>query len=118
MAAEDTTVLKVDSRHSPRGEQGQKYLASGKNISMRLWEAVAAGTEEEPVARNYECVGYVISGRAELRLEHGQMIVLEPGNSWVVPKSATHSYKVLEEFTAIEATYPPYQVHGRDQDPG
>jgi quercetin dioxygenase-like cupin family protein len=45
------------------------------------------------------------------------MIVLEPGNSWVVPKGATHSYKVLEDFTAIEATYPPYQVHGRDQNP-
>jgi hypothetical protein len=26
----DTTVHKVDSAHSPKGDQGQKYLASGK----------------------------------------------------------------------------------------
>ncbi len=32
----DTTVIKVGSTHSPKGPQGQKSLASGKNISMRL----------------------------------------------------------------------------------
>jgi hypothetical protein len=31
----DTTVIKVNSTHSPSGPQGQKYLASGKTISMR-----------------------------------------------------------------------------------
>jgi hypothetical protein len=34
----DTTVIKVDSSNSPRGEMGQKYLASGKSLAMRLWE--------------------------------------------------------------------------------
>jgi len=111
----DTTVTKIDSRHSPHGPDGQKYLASGKNVSMRLWDEVPTGEPKPPVARDYECVGYVISGRAELHLEAGQIIVLEPGNSWVVPKGATHTYKILEPFTAVEATYPPYQVHGRDE---
>ncbi|HEX5830421.1 MAG TPA: cupin domain-containing protein, partial [Gemmatimonadaceae bacterium] len=58
-------------------------------------------------------VGYVLDGRARLEVE-GQMVLLEPGNSWVVPKGAEHSYEILETFTAIEATHPPYQVHGRD----
>ena len=31
----DTTVKKVSSTHSPVGEQGQIYLASGKRVSMR-----------------------------------------------------------------------------------
>ena len=59
-------------------------------------------------------MGYVISGRAELTSE-GQTVRLEPGDTWVVPKGAAHSYRILEPFTAVEATHPPYQVHGRDE---
>ena len=109
----DTTIMKVQSKHSPKGELGQKYLASGKNVSMRLWEQTPPGDPRPPVARDYETVGYVISGRAELHLE-GQMVLLEQGDSWMVPKGAAHAYRILEPFTAVEATYPPSQVHGRD----
>lgn len=111
----DTTVIKVQSAHSPTGAMGQKYLASGKNVAMRLWEAEQPAEAKEPSTRDYETVGYVISGRAELHLE-GQMVLLEPGDSWVVPKGASHAYKITEAFTAIEATYPPAQVHGRDEE--
>ncbi|MBD1921080.1 cupin domain-containing protein [Microcoleus sp. FACHB-831] len=110
----DTTVMKVDSNHSPKGELGQKYLASGKTVSMRLWEDEEPDEPKEPAARDYETVGYVIKGRAELHSE-GQVILLEPGNSWTVPKGASHTYKILETFTAVEATSPPAQVHGRDE---
>ncbi len=44
------------------------------------------------------------------------MVLLEPGNSWVVPKGASHTYKILEPFTAVEATSPAAQAHGRDED--
>lgn len=111
----DTSVKKVDSAYSPKGQQGQKYLASGKTVSMRLWENEQPDEPKEPTAREYETVGYVISGRAELHIE-GQVILLETGNSWVVPKGASHTYKILEPFTAVEATSPPAQVHGRDED--
>jgi quercetin dioxygenase-like cupin family protein len=113
----ETTVTKIDSRYSPKGKMGQKYLASGKHISMRMWENQEPGTDEEPHARPYETVGFVISGRAELHIE-GQMVLLEPGNSWVVPEGASHTYRILEPFTAVEATYPPSQVEGRDDPPG
>jgi quercetin dioxygenase-like cupin family protein len=109
----DTTIMKVQGKHSPHGDLGQKYLASGKNVAMRLWENAAPGEPKEAVARDYETVGYVITGRAELHSE-GQMVLLEAGDSWVVPKGATHTYKILEPFTAVEATYPPAHVHGRD----
>lgn len=111
----DTSVKKVDSRFSPTGEMGQKYLASGKTVSMRLWENEQPSEAKPPTARDYETVGYVISGRAELHLE-GQMVLLEPGSSWVVPKGASHTYKILEPLTAVEATSPPAQVHGRDEE--
>lgn len=110
----DTSVKKVNSDYSPKGEMGQKYLASGKTVAMRLWQEEQPNEVKEPTAREYETVGYVISGRAELHLE-GQMVLLETGDSWVVPKGASHTYKILEAFTAVEATSPPAQVHGRDE---
>ncbi|MDQ3396689.1 MAG: cupin domain-containing protein [Deinococcota bacterium] len=110
----DTTVIKVNSNYSPKGEMGQKYLATGKNVSMRLWEDEEPGETKPEVKRDYETVGYVIKGRAELHLE-GQLVVLEPGDSWVVPKGASHTYTILESFTAVEATYPPAAVKGRDE---
>ena len=109
----DTTIIKVDGNHSPKGADGQKYLASGKTVSMRLWEKEAPGSAKPPVRRDYETVGYAIAGRAELTIE-GQTVLLEAANSWVVPKGAEHSYRILEEFTAVEATSPPAEVHGRD----
>ena len=109
----DTTITKVDSRYSPKGHDGEKYLASGKHVSMRMWENEEPGEPKEPAARPYETVGYVLSGRAELHLA-GQTVILEPGNSWVVPEGAEHTYKILESFSAVEATSPPAQVHGRE----
>ena len=113
----DTSVVKLDSSRSPRGPMGEKYLASGVRVSMRLWEAEPATTESEArhceSERDYEVVGYVVSGRAVLHIE-GQSVTLEPGTSYVVPRGARHYYHVLEAFTAIEATSPPAQVHGRD----
>lgn len=81
---------------------------------MRLWENEEPSDGKEPSTREYETVGYVISGKAELHLE-GQMLMLEKGSSWVVPKGASHTYKILETFTAIEATSPPAHAHGRDE---
>ena len=110
----ETTVTKIDSSRSPKGAMGQKYLASGKKVSMRLWEDEAPADAKAPSRRDYETVGYVIRGRAELHIE-GQMVLLEPGDSWAVPEGAMHTYKILEPFTAVEATSPPAQAHARDE---
>ena len=110
----DTTVTKIDSRFSPRGQMGQKYLASGVHVAMRLWEDEPPGDAKPQTRRDYETVGFVISGRAELELE-GQTVLLEPGDSWTVPRAASHSYRILEPFTAVETTSPPASVHGRDE---
>jgi quercetin dioxygenase-like cupin family protein len=109
----DTSVTKVDSKHSPMGEMGQKYLASGVSVAMRLWASEGPGEPKPARRREYETVGYVIGGVAELHLE-GQVVRLEPGDSWVVPKGAEHTYRIIEEFTAIEATHPPAHAHARD----
>jgi quercetin dioxygenase-like cupin family protein len=112
----DTTVIKIDSSHSPRGADGQRYLASGVRVSMRLWQE-EPGAPPVETARDYEVVGYVLKGRAELHVE-GQVVILGSGDSYVVPRGARHSYRILEAFSTVEATSPPAQVHGRDRPPG
>jgi len=72
----DTTVTKVNSDYSPTGGAGQKYLASGKSVAMRLWQE-SPQAHKSASKREYETVGYVIAGRAELEIE-GQVIKLEP----------------------------------------
>ena len=111
----DKSITKVSAATAPRGHMGQKYLASGIRLSMRLWEGESPDTESKAETEaNYETVGYVIAGRAELHIE-GQVVDLEPGDSWIVPKGSRHSYKIVEAFTALEATTPPAEMHGRDQ---
>ena len=109
----DTSVTKVSSGASPEGQLGQKYLASGVHLAMRLWKDEPPAEPLPEVARDYETVGYVIQGKAELHIE-GQMVLLGAGDSWVVPKGSRHTYRILETLTAVEATSPPAQVHDRD----
>lgn len=110
----DTSITKVNANFSPTGKMGQKYLASGVSVSMRLWKEEPAEEQKEFNSRDYETVGYVLKGRAELHIE-GQMVLLEAGDSWVVAKGALHSYKILESFSAVEATAPPAHAHARDE---
>ena len=112
----DTTLKKIHGQDSPKGEMGQTYLASGKRVSMRLWQNEPVGQRKAESVRDYETIGYVIAGRAELDVE-GQLMRLETGDSWLVPAGAKHTYRILEPFTAVEATAPPAQVHGRDEPP-
>jgi quercetin dioxygenase-like cupin family protein len=113
-ASKDTSVTKVSSQFSPKGEMGQKYLASGIKLGMRLWEDEQPGEAKPPSVRDYETAGFCLKGRAELHIE-GQVILINPGDSWVVLKGQSHTYKVLETFSAVEATSPPAMVHGRDE---
>jgi len=110
----DTGVQKVSAITAPVGEMGERYLACGLSMGMRLWIEDGPIGEKEPSERDYETLGFVIQGRAELEID-GQLVTLEPGDSWVVPKGARHSYNILEKFTAVEVTSPPAQAHDEDE---
>jgi quercetin dioxygenase-like cupin family protein len=112
--SEEKNVEKVNVERALRGQMGQRYLASGESVSMRLWEDEQPGGPKPEVARDYETVGYVLKGRAELHLE-GVVIRLATGDSWTVPRGALHTYRILEPFTAVEATSPPAETGDRDK---
>lgn len=86
----DNMVLKLNARTAPYGVLGQRHLGAGRRVAMRLWEDEPASEATPPSRRDYESVGYVIKGAAELDLE-GQTIQLEPGDSWLAPSAATGS---------------------------
>jgi quercetin dioxygenase-like cupin family protein len=108
----DTTIKKIDSTHAPVGPMGQKYLVSGKRVALRLWEE-EPNDQKAPRRRDYETVGYVLEGEAELFLE-GQVVRLARGDAWLVPAGSEHTYRILARFVAVEATAPPARVHERD----
>lgn len=108
----DTSSTKIDARFSPKGEMDQTYLAAGIHLSLRFWQDEPPGEPKAPMRRDDETVGYVIKGRAELPLEE-QVVLLEPGNSWVVPKGASsHTDQSLAPLTPVEAASPPAAVYG------
>jgi mannose-6-phosphate isomerase-like protein (cupin superfamily) len=115
--ARNIGTVKVNARRAPEGAMGQKYLACGERMGMRLWVETAPLPWKPATQREYETLGYAISGHAELEIE-GESIALEPGDSWVVPAGALHSYFIPESFTALEVTSPPGQLGGRDEHQG
>ena len=108
------SITKVSSEGNPEGKMGQRYLASGVHVALRKWTDEQPGEPKEPSARDYETAGYVLAGKAELIVGESR-VTLEPGDSWIVNRGELHTYRILEPFTAIEATAPPAQAHGRDE---
>ena len=87
---------------------GQIDLIAGERVGLRLWRDEQPDPEPIVTRRAYETVGYVIAGTAELTIED-EVVALAPGDSWLVPADAQHSYRILTPFTAVEATSPPAQ---------
>lgn len=81
-------------------------LATGTQIAMRAWRDEAPGEPKPMTTRDYETVGYVLAGRAELH-RGNDVISLATGDSYVVPRGVAHTYRILETFSAVEATSPP-----------
>lgn len=97
------TDFKVSKDQAPRGSQGEVQLVRGESLSLRLWDGEAPSGEKADHSHPYETVGYVISGEATLVVS-GVRVMLEPGDSYHVPKNARHHYEIGTTFTAVEAT--------------
>jgi mannose-6-phosphate isomerase-like protein (cupin superfamily) len=110
-------VDKITVHSASTGEMGQRYLASGSRVALRMWSGQPTSSGKPEASREYETVGYVISGRARL-VTGDETLDLGPGDSWVVPAGVEHTYEIVEELTALEATSPPAREAGRDAPTG
>ncbi len=98
-------ITKVNAEQADTGATGQRYLARGENVAMRFWHEPASTDDKPERKRDYETVGYVVAGHAEL-IAGTETVSLKTGDSWTVPQGLSHTYRILQEFTAVEATYP------------
>ncbi|MEZ6089634.1 MAG: cupin domain-containing protein [Pirellulaceae bacterium] len=98
-----------------KGDMGQEYLASGKEVALRIWEEQRCDFSKA-TRRQYETVGYVVEGELQLNLD-GQIATLRAGDSWLVPAGSMRSYRIVEPILAIEATCPPARFNDRDHPP-
>lgn len=95
-------IVKIASGQAPSSPEGEVRLAAGQRLRLRLWRDEPP-TSDKPMRRHdYEVVGYALSGRAELEIE-GETVELVAGDSWLVPAGASHSYRIRETFSAVEA---------------
>ncbi|MDP4003716.1 cupin domain-containing protein [Methylobacterium sp. NEAU K] len=99
-------ATRVSAHGAAAGPHGEIVLAKGERLGMRMWRAEEPGTDKPKTTSPYETVGYVISGRAEL-VVGGETVPLAAGDSYCVPAGAEHTYRIMETFTAVEATAPP-----------
>jgi len=95
-----------DKAKLPEANDVKEILATGNELGLRIWRNEKPGADKPTVSRPYETVGYVLKGKAELHLE-GEVQVLKEGDSYLVPKGLEHTYKILDTFSAVEATTPP-----------
>ena len=96
---------KVSQHDTTHGQDGEHHLIRGQHGSMRLWHREEPAGEKPETMNEYETLGYVIAGRAELTVD-GQTIALEPGDSYCVPMNVPHTYRITETLTAVEVTTP------------
>lgn len=95
----------VKKAAAERGQSGETQLVRGESMALRLWDSESPERDKPSGhhSRDYEVLGYAISGKAELHLGDDDVMLLEAGTSWVVPAHQDHHYKILESFTAVEA---------------
>ncbi|GAC1301033.1 MAG: cupin domain-containing protein [Vulcanimicrobiaceae bacterium] len=101
-----TSAHTIASATAERGPDGHIVLAGGTNVALRAWRDEEPGEPKPLTTREYDTVGYVLRGRAELHCG-GEHFVLTDGDSYFVPRGIAHTYRILESFSAVEATSPP-----------
>jgi len=101
-----TSAHKIEAASARRGDHGQIVLATGTNVAMRAWRDEEPGEPKPLTTREYDTVGYVLRGRAELHCGD-DIVALAEGDSYLVPRGIAHTYNILETFSAVEATSPP-----------
>ncbi|WP_421773053.1 cupin domain-containing protein [Gracilimonas sp.] len=102
-----TATEEIAEEKSPETDERKEIMASGEDVGLRIWREEEPGADKEMHSNLYEIVGYVLKGEAELHLDDDQVVELTKGDSYLVPKEAEHMYKIIETFSAVEATSPP-----------
>jgi quercetin dioxygenase-like cupin family protein len=106
----DTRIVKrADAATGPRGE---KIMAHGEGLALRVWEREPEGETAPEHANDYEYVAYVVAGALRIRIGDDEAEEVRAGDSYVVPTGTPYSFEVLERATVAEAVSPADAVGG------
>jgi uncharacterized cupin superfamily protein len=88
------------------GHNGERLMARGRRVALRLWERDPAGERRVGPDEANEHVAYVQSGALIVTIADDPPVELHAGDSFVVPAGIGHRFEVLEPATVVEAVCP------------
>jgi quercetin dioxygenase-like cupin family protein len=106
----DTRIVK--RADAATGSRGEKLMAHGEGLALRVWEREPEGETAPEHANDYEYVAYVAAGALRVRIGDDEAEEVRAGDSYVVPSQTPYSFEVLERATVVEAVSPADAVRG------
>jgi quercetin dioxygenase-like cupin family protein len=96
----------VTSADAATGPRGERLLAHGDAVALRVWEHEPAGEQAPEHANDYEYVAYVASGAMRVTIGDDGPAEVGAGDSYVVPANTPYSFEILETARVVEAVSP------------
>jgi len=96
----------ISSGEATTGSRGERLLAHGERVGLRVWEHEPAGEAAPAHANPYEYVAYVARGALRVRIGDDEPAEVRAGDSYVVPADTPYAFEVLETATVVEAVSP------------
>jgi quercetin dioxygenase-like cupin family protein len=106
----DTRIVKRSD--AATGSRGEKIMAHGDRVALRVWEREPEGETSEKHSNRYEYVAYVAAGALRVRIGDDGAQEVRAGDSYVVPAETPYSFEVLEPATVVEAVSPADALRG------
>lgn len=96
----------VLSSDATTGDRGERFLARGEQVALRVWEHEPAGEVAPEHANEYEYVAYVTDGLVRVRIGDAEPVEVGVGDSYVVPAGTPYAFEIVERATVVEAVAP------------
>jgi len=97
----------VLSADATTGDRGERLLARGEQVALRVWEHEPAGESSPEHANDYEYVAYVTDGLMRVRVGEADPVEVGVGDSYVVPAGTPYTFEIVERASVVEAVAPP-----------
>jgi uncharacterized cupin superfamily protein len=88
------------------GQDGERLMARGRRVELRLWERDPASEAATPPDAAHDHVAYVQDGALIVAIADDPPVELHAGDSYVVPAGERCRFEVLEPATVVEAIGP------------
>jgi uncharacterized cupin superfamily protein len=96
----------VPREDATRGAHGERLMARGRYVELRLWERDPAGEAVTEPDGEHDHVVYVQSGALIVTIADDPPVEVHKGDSYVVPAGAQCRFEVLEPTVVVEAIGP------------